>query len=543
MHPQRRKISSQSVRFNLVVAFSVMGLIGLTFALLTGEWYKRLVFESEQQQQGEILRFKVKDVLAKHDELARNLAEALQQSPSLRAALRQGDNDWLVKQLDEQFHQYLVSSKKLVLLQLTVFSNDLEPVAHASASSVQPVGSPTCAHLTHYAAQRHGAERLKILSDLCPHPEHALHASLVPIGGLRPEGYLLVISNPVPDLLTISRELHAPLEIRLHNGRLLAKSDQENQQAQIPTWAVTEHNIDSRGGIPVMNLRLYKDSTQLRQKLNTTRLTIMLAAVVFTLLAISLAFAIMRHRLLLPLELLTHKARLIRKSRKHLGESVPLHGCSEMQDLSKSFNAMSTQLANLYLQLEQQAFSDPLTQLPNRGWFHDQLERLRTLADRESRGFTLLIMDLDKFKSINDTLGHQAGDLVLKTIAGRINAILRGSDYLARAELVEHDTPSSDSLARMGGDEFAVLLPTTYHRNNAERVAEKIHASVSHPIDTGTTSVNPGISIGIARYPQDADNINQLIMRADLAMYDAKLRGGGFSCYEPSMERTRTDTE
>jgi diguanylate cyclase (GGDEF)-like protein len=530
----RDRTFAKSVRFNIIAAISVMGLLGLTFSLLTGEWYKRLVFENERQLQTQILAFKAMEDLQQHNRLTRTLSESLQQSPSLRTALQQRDRESLTRQLNGQFHQYLVTSGQLELLQLATYDTNFKLVARSTEPTALGDDQSACGHILRYAQQRHGADRLKALSDLCPHPQHALHAELMPIGGLRPLGYLMVISNPLTSLRGISEELHGPLDIRLSNGRLLVEGKNEGQAARQPGWAIAEHVISNRGGTPVLTLQLHKDISELGRKLNNTRLTIMLAASIITLLAMALAFAIMRQNLLMPLAQLTRKVQSVRDNRTHLGERVPLQGSSEIQALAASFNDMSTELADLYVKLEQQAFSDPLTQLPNRSWFHDHLQRLRSLADREDSGFALLMLDLSKFKPVNDKLGHQTGDLVLRTIADRIHAVLRGSDYLARADLVDH---SSESLARMGGDEFAILLPSTQRCEAAVQVAEKIASAVSRPIETATTSVQLGINIGIALYPQDADTTDRLIYCADLAMYDAKSRGDAYTCYTPSLDR------
>jgi len=134
-----------------------------------------------------------------------------------------------------------------------------------------------------------------------------------------------------------------------------------------------------------------------------------------------------------------------------------------------------------------------------------------SLAKRDSGEFALLYLDLDKFKPVNDVLGHAAGDELLKAVATRIRRQVR----------------ESDTVARVGGDEFIVILPHIGRRENAETVARKITSALAAPFELGSQqqSVNIGASIGIAVYPTDARDADALVNSADAAMYSAKQAG------------------
>jgi diguanylate cyclase (GGDEF)-like protein len=157
---------------------------------------------------------------------------------------------------------------------------------------------------------------------------------------------------------------------------------------------------------------------------------------------------------------------------------------------------------------------DTLTDLPNRALFNDRLGQAISFAKRETGQFALLYLDLDRFKPVNDTLGHSAGDELLKSVAGRIRAQVR----------------ESDTVARLGGDEFAVILPDISDRQHVESVARKIVAALAAPfmLGAGARPVEIAASAGIALYPADARDHEALIRKADVAMYDAKLEG---NCY------------
>lgn len=167
--------------------------------------------------------------------------------------------------------------------------------------------------------------------------------------------------------------------------------------------------------------------------------------------------------------------------------------------------------------LEKLAFYDSLTEIGNRNLFADRLDHGLTLAKRSSGLLAVLLIDLDKFKAVNDTHGHAAGDTVLRDTGKRLLEALR----------------HSDTAARLGGDEFAVILETDVTEDGARIVAEKIVKALREPFDHNGTTLSIGASIGISIFPEHADDEEKLVHFADLAMYQAKKRGGGFTLFAP----------
>jgi diguanylate cyclase (GGDEF)-like protein/PAS domain S-box-containing protein len=180
------------------------------------------------------------------------------------------------------------------------------------------------------------------------------------------------------------------------------------------------------------------------------------------------------------------------------------------------------------------ALHDPLTHLPNRAMLHRELEGQLTGRSRKAfRGLALLYLDLDKFKYVNDTLGHSAGDALLQGVAARIKACLRKSDLVAR----------------LGGDEFAVMVVGSNIARKAEGMAERIIASVAEPFVVNGHAVTVGVSIGIAVTESHDCDPDTLRKNADLALYHSKEAGrGGCSLFQPEMEarlvnRLRTEAD
>ncbi len=170
-----------------------------------------------------------------------------------------------------------------------------------------------------------------------------------------------------------------------------------------------------------------------------------------------------------------------------------------------------------------QANYDILTGLPNRRLFYDRLLQEMKFEEREHNSMALMFIDLDHFKEVNDTLGHEAGDNLLIQASKRIAGCIR----------------ESDTLARLGGDEFTIILPGLADPNRLGTLAESIMRSLAKPFVLGETLAYVSASIGITLYPQDADNLSSLLKNADQAMYVAKARGRNqYSYFTSSMQET-----
>lgn len=172
-------------------------------------------------------------------------------------------------------------------------------------------------------------------------------------------------------------------------------------------------------------------------------------------------------------------------------------------------------------QVQHMAMHDALTALPNRNMLQEQLKVCLNLAERESLTMAMMFLDLDRFKKINDTLGHHIGDSVLIEVARRLRSAMR----------------TSDIVARLGGDEFVVLLPRIANINDGERVAEKVLGLFTEPLRIGPHELRVTPSIGLALYPQHGSDSITLMRHADLAMYRAKNAGRNrIQTYSEEME-------
>jgi diguanylate cyclase (GGDEF)-like protein/PAS domain S-box-containing protein len=172
------------------------------------------------------------------------------------------------------------------------------------------------------------------------------------------------------------------------------------------------------------------------------------------------------------------------------------------------------------LEMTHTAHHDVVTSLPNRLLLNDRITQSISMALRQSRPFAVLFLDLDHFKTVNDSLGHAGGDELLRSVSKRLLSCVRGSD----------------TVSRQGGDEFAVLLPEITHAEDAATCAAKILIALNAPYIIGARTVHIGASIGISLYPRDGGDSETLLKSADMAMYHAKERGrGNFQFFEAAM--------
>jgi len=237
------------------------------------------------------------------------------------------------------------------------------------------------------------------------------------------------------------------------------------------------------------------------------------------LITIAFLLGILRSLLIKPIQQLSIAAREM----GHGQVLVPINVNSddEIGDLANTFREMGENLNHYHEQVRYVAYHDSLTGLPNRLMFKDYLTRAAAEARRNHQELTILFLDLDNFKRINDTLGHQAGDKVLEAFSDRLSGCLRQTDVIAHST---HDT-STSVMARLAGDEFIILLPRTTGSSQAQKVAKRILDSVKTPFIIDKQELHISTSIGIALYPEDGHNADDLIKNADIAMYHAKKAG------------------
>jgi diguanylate cyclase (GGDEF)-like protein len=200
---------------------------------------------------------------------------------------------------------------------------------------------------------------------------------------------------------------------------------------------------------------------------------------------------------------------------------APLLFARQMFQRTHSLQKATDELAVKQAENEYQALHDSLTGMPNRMFFHqrllDEIENARAANGK----MAVILMDLDHFKEINDTLGHHFGDMLLQEIGPRLSGVLRDNDLMAR----------------LGGDEFGIVLPDLPNEEVALRVADRVLEELEQPVSVEGLALDVAGSLGIALFPMQAEDAETLLRRADVAMYVAKENGGGYEVYQDSFDR------
>ncbi|MBV9607909.1 MAG: EAL domain-containing protein, partial [Solirubrobacterales bacterium] len=207
----------------------------------------------------------------------------------------------------------------------------------------------------------------------------------------------------------------------------------------------------------------------------------------------------------------------------HDSAGTPSFAITMIQDITHAKEAEAALLSQAALN-EHQAQHDALTGLANRTLFNDRIGSVVNPRRRTDGRAAVVVVDLDGFKEINDSLGHAAGDELLVVLSGRLESALR----------------TSDTVARLGGDEFGILLPEIRSHDDVLHAVERLRASIEEPVALQGLSLSLEASIGIALYPEDGDDVEALLRCADAAMYHAKDEKSGWAFYDPSRIRHGT---
>ncbi len=331
----------------------------------------------------------------------------------------------------------------------------------------------------------------------------------------------------------------------LSEGCIRCHGDPEEAPAELVAIYGSERSFHKKAGdiASVVSIRIPLAAAYARVDRFALELSSWLVAGFLVLWTVQ--WLVTRRLLVKPLEGIRNKAVKITSDKRHLGEQLEPASVRELHEVATAFNAMSSglrrktddmeniieqrtaELKELNGQLQQDilerqqvearlreqerrlnhlAYHDPLTDLPNRVLFQDRLQQALAKARRSTQKVALLFIDLDRFKEVNDSLGHEVGDRLLCEVARRLSDCIR----------------KADTAARLGGDEFVVILEDVKDLTNLGLVAEKILQRLAEPYLVAEQSIEVTVSIGVSLFPDHAKDANALVGCADSAMYNAK---------------------
>jgi diguanylate cyclase (GGDEF)-like protein len=382
--------------------------------------------------------------------------------------------------------------------------------------------------------RRHGEATVDQLADALANPLYYFDldavGSLVRSAQKEPDvSYVLVYDNQgriihdgTADIAVYGQTMTDPLAYEAINARAMhTQWSTQIVDVSEPIMIGSERIGGVRVGYSVASVRAYEDKAinAARARLNElgARHLGWIALLLAALAGVSVAIMVYVQRTLVrPIQQLARAAHDIEVG-NYNGERMASARQDEVGELVRAFGTMSDSIARHDRDVRRMAYTDSLTGLTNRLAFRESLDHRLMMLRGAGRQLALLFADIDDFKRVNDTLGHEAGDEVLQQFAHRIR------------DAVEQLGGDDALLARFGGDEFVILIQDGDVRGSATRLAEKLVAELGRPIVVQERQVFLGTSIGITLFPEDASGATALMKNGDIAMYQAKVAGK--NCY------------
>jgi diguanylate cyclase (GGDEF)-like protein len=504
-----RKSLNINLLTGLVVAIILLGLISVVTVVMNARTYRELAFNFQRQYMTQLVAAETNTLLAYSAEQARRMGLSIQRDAQFRAAFASRDPADLASALEAQYFRAPVTSNVVNAVGIYAYDVDFNLLAVAMRSgSGLPVDTTICPDLITKARIRAGPRRLKPLYELCLHDGTPYQAAIAPVGGLVPTGYLQIVADPVPALQELDAHLKMPVRISRIDGTVLYAASGWNDDGSANN-VQSAYTLTTDNSRPALNIVSARNADALVLQIDRTNRALLITVVLVLLTTVMLALVMVNYSVFRPLQ------NLRRRLRDEWGRSV------DMQDpqSASGMNGPTTfhALGELYETLHDLAIRDPLTGTYNRALLEDRLMQVIAEHRRTPGVAAVLLIDMVRFKYVNDMLGHHIGDILLKDVVVRIADVLR----------------ESDTLARLGGDEFVIVLPDT-DAEQAVQVAHKIIKSMKHHFEVKEHKIFAAVTIGIALTPQHGTDVDAMLRNADYAMYSAKALKQGCAVYDPA---------
>lgn len=494
----------------LVVAIILLGAISVVTVVVNAQNYRDLAFDFQRQYMKQLMAAESGAILARDAEYAQRLGAGIQQDEDFTAAFLSQDADRLAQVLESHYRVTSSATIPLSTVAIYIFDSRFNLVARSMRPDTGIANDAIiCPDLISKARIREAGQYTRPLHELCLHDGRPYQASVVPVGGPVPAGYLQIVDNPVPALTRLDALLKMPVKIRRLDGTVLYAAPGWDDDAAANNvesgFTLTANNSE-----PALEITAARNADALVLQIEETNRGVLRIVVIVLLTTLAITLLIVNYSVFRPLQNLRQRLR-----REWRGGDAGNNRSQTARDLEGpvSFHA----LGELYDTLHDQAIRDPLTGTYNRALLEDRLTQLVAAHRRTPAAAAVLLLDMIRFKYVNDMLGHHIGDLLLKKVVGRISDELR----------------ESDTLGRLGGDEFIVVLPDT-DAEQAAQVALKIIRSMKRQFDVLDHKIFASVVIGIALMPEHGEDADTLLRNADYAMYTAKALHQGYAIFDPS---------
>ncbi len=494
----------------LVTAIILLGAISVVTVVMNARNYRDLAFDFQRQYMTQLMAAESNTMLEEDAERARRMGLSIQRDERFRTAFASRDPDRVSVALEAQYHRAPVTSNVVRAVGIYAYDTGFNLLGYSVRGSTNlAADAMICPDLITKARIRAGPRRLKPLNELCLFEGRPYQASIVPVGGLVPDGYLQVVDDPVHQLEKLAVRLKMPLRISLPDGTRLFESSGWNRDPG-DSNVRSSFTLTATNASPALVIESMRNADALVRRINDTNRSLLATVVLVLLTTVAMTLMIVKYSVFQPLQRLRDR---LRQEWAGNARQTPVATRQELQEPPATFHA----LGELYDTLHDLAIRDPLTGTYNRALLEDRLHQLLAAHRRTPAMAAVLLMDMVRFKYVNDMLGHHIGDMLLKEVVERISDVLR----------------ESDTLARLGGDEFVVLLPEA-DAEKAAQVAQKIIHSMKEQFEVLEHKIFASVSIGIALMPQHGTDVDTLLRNADYAMYSAKAARLSYAIFDPA---------
>ncbi len=526
--------------------FSLVGTLSIVFAI-TLLWvisaYHEFALQARLDSRAEVVETAIRQQLSvSHEPLALELARIGASLPLWPESVDELDEPTIQSALDEAIGQQLFTTGEIQLRGIVLLSRDMDPLAtRALDGKADAVWSEWRKELK----LRKGVDARRVVGRYTLDSSGGtVHVLVHPIGSLRLAGYLAVVTEPTKALPGVTAFIDGRVTIETTAGEIVLEEQPENWRRDVTAESSVPGDVEtvsttihSKEGLPIYRVTVRSKDRGFAEEAAWLRKISYLVAGFVTVGALVAAAVILQATVFHRVKAVSHALQRIVSGDTSL--SLPEAGADEIGtmicDLHKVANyvdrvvSLKAELAQKNLLLESQvnqrqqaearieflAHHDELTGLPNRALFHERINTALAGCRRDEAKVAVLLLDLDRFKQVNDTLGHQAGDMLLQQVALRLQGLVR----------------VSDTVARLGGDEFIIALIDFSSSEHCRHLAQRILDALSAPFDLAGRSALIGVSVGIAISGIAGDNAERLMSSADLALYRAKNMGRGQYCF------------
>lgn len=510
-----------SIRTILAGAIFVIGNLAIVLVYISGEVFEKNALVHEKKL---VEKLVTKDFLSLKREIGnetQTISNALQDNPLFIKALTERNQGEVAKHLRQSLDAYRESHSEGAIKKLFVYGPTLEFLAQSPQSNYPGLLTPgMCPRIHEQVLRIVSGGKNSVVHGICQSGNKDYLATIIPLSSVERKGFVEAIVLPEQYFSAQENKLGMPIQVTREDGSTIYQSDNWPALLEDDTHLlVTTKLAFAFNGSP-LQVKVAHNIERLQSDLSRISYYVLVAASIVTILVIVVSVKVVQKTTVDPIIELTYQVGKIRNDQTQLGTRIDVEGNAEVFELAQDFNEMTAKLKESHDKLKQMAFMDSLTKLPNRTLFGDRLKQNVLVSRRSGRSFAVFSMDLDRFKEVNDTVGHHVGDLLLQQVGVRLVEQLR----------------ESDTVARLGGDEFGVLLQDV-DQHFASQTAVALLESLRQPFEVGGDRLYISASIGIALHPRHGEDMNTLMQRADVAMYAAKSEKKGYTVYNEDLDR------